>query len=1002
MRRPWTLLAIVVVLRGATYGWGADWPMYRGDAARGARAAESLPLPLQPAWTYRARHAPSPAWPRNPRMQFDRAYQPVVAGDRVVFGSSTDGTVTALDTAQGRVCWQFFTDGPVRFAPALWRDRALVASDDGYLYALRLADGDLLWKLRGGPDSSNVLGNGTMISRWPARGGPVVCDDVAYFAAGIWPSEGIFIYALDPASGDVLWKNADSGSIYMPQPHPTAEAKSGVSAQGYLAVSGDRLFVPTGRAVPACFDRRSGALQYFHLQKYGQNGDALAMVVHDVFFNGGLAFDVAHGSSVARLGPGQLAASSEGIVRCVGTAVAEYVWHEEEKPDRKGTPELVRSLVATWTLDHVPAGNVLATAGSQVILGGSDRVAIVDSTARQVVWDAPIDGTAHGLALFDRHLLVSTDRGTIHCFGPAGAPAEAQPPAPEPEAAPPSPPEPSSWATVAEAILQRTGVRAGYCLDLGCGTGELALALAQQSELQIVAVDSDPDCVRQARAMLSAAGLYGARVVVHQRELAATGYPTYFADLIVSQRSLDADLALPVVQEAARLTRPYGGVRCWGRVDRLDIAVRGVLEGAGEWTHQYADAANTVNSGDRLLHGPIGMLWFRDVDFDLPSRHGRGPAPLQSQWRMFHEGLDGVVAVNVYNGCELWRYAIPNILKAYDGDELMGVAGTGSNMCLAGDRLYVAHEHRCLQLDVATGQVTGEFATAPDEGGNSTLWGYLAASDGLLFGSSADPTHTVTYRYLDRGGDMTRQFTESTQLFAIDPQSGRTLWTYRARDSVRHNAIALASGKVLVIDRPQALFDRVKKPDAKDHPLGKLVALDARTGQVLWENADQIYGTLLAASATHGVVLMSYQPTAFRLDSELGDRLAAFRIEDGQRLWDIKAKYGSRPMINDRTIYAQGGAWDLLTGEPIPFEFKRSYGCGILASARQLLVFRSATLGYYDLAGTRTTENYGGIRPGCWINALPVGGLVLLPDATAGCECSYLNKAWIALMPLGE
>ena len=168
----------------------------------------------------------------------------------------------------------------------------------------------------------------------------------------------------------------------------------------------------------------------------------------------------------------------------------------------------------------------------------------------------------------------------------------------------------------------------------------------------------------------------------------------------------------------------------------------------------------------------------------------------------------------------------------------------------------------------------------------------------------------------------------------------------------------------------------------------------------MWENADNIYGTVLAASERHGVLLMSYQPTSFRLDSELGGHMAAFRVSDGTRLWDIAAKYNSRPTINDRTVYAQGGAWDLLTVRPVPFQFQRSYGCGILVGSQHMLFFRSATLGYYDLSVVRATENYGGIRPGCWINAIPAGGMVLLPDATAGCECSYLNKAWIALAPL--
>jgi hypothetical protein len=61
------------------------------------------------------------------------------------------------------------------------------------------------------------------------------------------------------------------------------------------------------------------------------------------------------------------------------------------------------------------------------------------------------------------------------------------------------------------------------------------------------------------------------------------------------------------------------------------------------------------------------------------------------------------------------------------------------------------------------------------------------------------------------------------------------------------------------------------------------------------------------------------------------------------------------------------------------------------------MLFRSATLGYIDFVRQGKVENYGGIRPGCWINAIPAGGLVLMPDASAGCVCSYLNQAWFAL-----
>jgi hypothetical protein len=145
---------------------------------------------------------------------------------------------------------------------------------------------------------------------------------------------------------------------------------------------------------------------------------------------------------------------------------------------------------------------------------------------------------------------------------------------------------------------------------------------------------------------------------------------------------------------------------------------------------------------------------------------------------------------------------------------------------------------------------------------------------------------------------------------------------------------------------------------------------------------------------------MSYQPTRFKLPSEIGGRMAAFKASTGESRWDVDAKYTTRPLINGKMIYAEGGALDLLTGASKPFPLKRSYGCGQLAGSTNMMVFRSATLGYYDLLSPKGVTDYGGLRPGCWINAIPAGGIVMVPDATAGCQCSYLNQAWIALHPI--
>ncbi len=1006
-RRPFVpgMVTLALVLALGTISRAADWPLFRGDAARTARVDGPVHVPLYAQWHYAATHAPRPAWPRSRRMTFDRAFQVVANDQRVIFGSSVDGVVHALDADSGDEVWRFFTEGPIRFAPALWGDRAFVASDDGFLYALRLTDGALLWKKRGAASNDQVLGNASMISKWPARGGPVIADDVVYFAAGIWPSEGIYLYALDAETGVERWCNSECGSMFMPQPHPTAEAKSGVSAQGYLVVSGDHLLVPTGRAVPASFDRKTGRFEYFHLQKYGHNGESPTMAVNGIFFNSGLSFGSDDGQLLSKLGTGAIAAFGDGIVRAAGDTLAAYRWTEKQSLDRKGQRTTIRSLQPEWTAKHIPHAVALVVAGDQVILGGNRRVAIFDTKEQKVIWQTVVQGMAHGLAVVGDRLLVSTDQGTIDCF--SAAPVAAAPAMDSTGQSVRAVASSSSTpaARAAEQIIRATGVTTGYCLDLACGDGTLAVELAKQTELRIIAVDADQANVDRARRRLLDAGLYGSRVQVQRRALADTGYPDYFADLIVSGRSIHAGAATVSARAARRAQRPYGGVLCLGPPGDMNVVVRGGLDGAGSWTHQYADPANTANSQDEYVRGKLGLLWYRDIDFQLSQRHGRPPAPLFSAGRLFHEGLNGLIAVNAYNGHELWRFEVPGVLTAYNGDELMGVAGTGSNFCIGNGSIYLRRGQQCFRLDAATGTVIRKYATpdpsaAPDKPRHA--WGYIAFDNDILFGSEANNQHIVTYRFVNRGGDMSKLFTESTALFATDPNDGRLLWRYVAHDSIRHNAIAIAHNKVVLIDRPLALFDRVKKHKPQSQPTGTLIALDARTGKILWRNQRDIYGTMLAISTVHDVVLMSYQPTRFRLDSEVGGRMAAFRLSDGTQLWDIKATYASRPMINDRTIYAQGGAWDLMTGKPIPFEFKRSYGCGILASSKYMLLFRSATLGYYDLAGARTTVNYGGMRPGCWINTLPVGGIVLVPDATAGCECSYLNRCWIALEPIKD
>ena len=963
-----------------------DWPMFRADAQRSAFTPQELPERLQLAWTYRPDHAPAPAWPRLARMTFDRAHQVAVAEGTLVFGSSVDGRIVALDAQSGAPRWSAYTEGPVRFAPAIHGGRVFVGSDDGFLHAFDLNSGDLVWKRRGGPDGRRVLGNERMISRWPVRGGPVVRDGVVYFVAGIWPSDGIFVHALDARTGEALWLDDESGSIQMAQPHGGAEAESGVSAQGHLVATEELLLVPTGRAVPAAFARDGSGFRYYHLQQNSPRGGTATMASGKFFFNSGVFFDAKSGALQGSAGGAQAAIAGlpDGIVSASSEELTVYRWHT--LPDSPGQ----RALQAELRVPEVAADRALIVCGRKAVVGGVGRLWVVDLGTGAVDWSQDgLGGTVLGLAAADGLLFASLDDGSILAFGASGTARESL----TVEARALRPPTGDGFARAARSILEASGKRAGYCVDLDAGAGELALELARGSELFVVALEDDPRKVSVARARLTAAGLYGQRVVVQRAGAADLGdYPPYFADLVVSSASLQGE---PVeLAGARRLQRPEGGVLCFGPPDDLEVERRGPVEGSGSWTHQYADPANTVCSGD-ALHGPLGMLWFREVDQVITQRHGRGPAPLVREGRIFSLGLDSLVALDAYNGRVHWEVPLTGILAGYQGDHLMGTAGTHGLACVTEQGLYVRQGDHCLRFDQETGELLGRLSAPATGEGTAGRWGYIASEGGRLFGTLADPQHVVTFRYLD-SGDLASQLTESRTFFALDATSGEVLWRYDAEHSIRHNAIAIGDGRVLLIDRPQADFDRTREANGEQQP-GVLRALDAASGELLWEVTEGVYGTLLALSVPHQALLMAYQPTRFRLASEIGGRMRAFDVRDGRELWERAARYDSRPLINDRTVYAQGGAWDLRTGEPQAFPFSRSYGCGVLAAGENLMVFRSATLGYCEFDRPDAVESFGGLRPGCWINAIPAGGLVLVPDGSAGCVCSYQNKSWVAL-----
>jgi len=262
-----TLLSVFLLLSLPEPARASDWPMWRMNAQRSAQTEQPVPETLHVQWVHQLPPL-EPAF-KNSRLQFDAGYEPVVKNDILFYGSSSTNSVTAIDVISGKELWRFYTNGPVRLAPVAWKDSVCFGSDDGYLYSVSAQTGKLQWKFQAVPSNRLILGNRQLISVWPVRGGPVIENDTIYFAAGVWPFEGVFLYALDLATGKTKWVNDRLGFIYGQHPH-AAEAFGGVTPQGYLLIADEELIVPCGTAFPARLNKQTGELIEFQLPKPGR------------------------------------------------------------------------------------------------------------------------------------------------------------------------------------------------------------------------------------------------------------------------------------------------------------------------------------------------------------------------------------------------------------------------------------------------------------------------------------------------------------------------------------------------------------------------------------------------------------------------------------------------------------------------------------------------------------------------------------------------------------
>ena len=1053
------ILLVVLAFMQTPVAPAADWPMWRGDVLRSGVSADALPDRLDLQWT-REFSPPMPAWPNEARLHFDTSYEPVVLGSRMFVGSTVDGSLIAVDTSSGEELWRFYTNGPVRLAPVAFDGRVCFGSDDGWLYCVDAVGGELQWKVFGAPEgrgSHRHLGNARLVSFWPVRGGPVFADGVVYFGAGIWPTMGVFVRAVDAASGSVIWTNDNSHAIENVRVDHNYMQESGISPQGHMLVRGEMLIVPNGRSMPARFNRKTGKLHYF-VQGY-RNGDSRVTVSGDVALVGKTGVvSLKDGREIASRwaaagkdapagwsgpkadlfeGPlfpykflpgcdyrsvidnGVAYGVDDGVVYAYDLNKSQTTLHDQEfngaaiKPARWETPVLWK--LATSFSGKKLATNSLVKAGNRIYAhSGRNLFAIqLHSDVKQpgaVVWNMELPSEPTSILAANDRLLVALADGSIQCFGEqAGEPQRHTLEQTDTEA------PVDEWTTIAKSILAFATVRDGYAIVAGLKNGRLVDELLAQSDFKVFAIDENSAIIDELRRKYAADERFRDRFQAVVDDPANAALPPYLANLIVSEANeklrLDSETQLLRLYESLR---PYGGTICL----TIDTSANGKLVetvSPDRFPGVQCQTKENLLSIQRTGALPGSAVWSHetgDAARSFFSRDELVQAPLAVLWYGdgrdygFHKRKDygHGVKPQVAGGRLVALQVATNTLKsvdAYTGRLLWSRAVGGSaRYASMPDAVYVADERTCHVLDPATGEARQSFELDVDQSEDVPV----SASDIRV----GEDIILIAVRF-DKENAISKGRWNSTLLVALDRKTGRQLWSRHA--ALRYNtaAVAVSAGRVFCIDShsPEEIGAMRRRGQDVDKLPSTVLAIDARSGDELWNS---IHDDPPANLTSLHFMSLRTQDDWLAVSAEHDLLLAgkanhtyALNAKTGEQVWQ-KPMRGQQPLIlgPDNFINQTGHTYEVRSGNLVSGEalFRRS-GCNYAVGGKNLLFLRSNCATYVDIE-SRQEYAIRNLRSGCSNSLVAADGLLNAPCFSVGCVCNYPIQTSFAMFHMPE
>ncbi len=563
---------------------------------------------------------------------------------------------------------------------------------------------------------------------------------------------------------------------------------------------------------------------------------------------------------------------------------------------------------------------------------------------------------------------------------------------------------PLAHANDAQMLLEQSGVKGGFVVQLGVGDAQQLAALKANDSYQVQGIDRDAAAVKRARETLQKLNVYGP-VAADRFDGVDLPYIDNLVNLLVAE-----DLGSIKMDEVLRVLVPGGVAMIKDASGKWQKTIKERTSAIDEWSHYLHDASGNAVAHDQQVGPPRHLQWVGSPRY---SRHHDRMASMSAlvstNGRMFYIMDEGsrisiqlppkwkLIARDAFNGTVLWKRDIAT-WQSHLWPLKSGPTQLSRRLISTDDIVYatLGYDAPLSALDAATGKSLREYA-----GTDGTE--EIIHTNGLLFlvvrkgkaelADYAPVNPTVGDQALARDFFWNE---EPRVVMAFEADTGKQLWAKQTK----------ISPLTLAADQDNLYF----------HDGEKLVAMKQRSGDSAWQTEPVTRRNQF--NFNFGPRLLVHKDVVLYAGGD--GKMISVNAADGKLLWTAEHPNSGYQSPQDLMV-VQGLVWcapltagkdsgvftgrDLHTGE-IKKQFPPNidtywfhHRCYIAKATDNFIIPSRTGVEFVD-PKAEDWDIHHWVRGGCLYGVMPCNGLTYTPPHDCACYPEAKLFGFNALAPM--